>query len=415
MFEAIEIRNWRQFAHVRVDFHPRLTILTGANGAGKTTLLHLLNRHWGWNIQYVSSPRFGKKGKRRYWAGFWNPSTLEDENQEDTETNTYPIGTIEYQEHDPARLSVPRDVDQTFQVNISPMPGLQGVYVPSHRPLYLHHPVDHIPTQVDARQQIFDLYLSEIRNQWTVNRRVKSPAFMLKQSLISLATFSYETDAIVANPEAREAFEGFQRILSIVLPETLGFQRLRVKVPDVILETETGDFSLDAVSGGISALIDVAWQVFLYSTLVDGFVVVIDEPEAHLHPALQQTVLPNLLRAFPTAQFIVASHNPFVVTSAQDSSVYVLRYDGQDKVSSSLLDDVNKAGSANEILRDVLGVESTSARWVDEELRRVLARFARSDLSDESLEVLRQELNRLGLGRFLPQALQELGEREENG
>lgn len=405
MFRAIRVNNWRQFAEVAIDFHPRLTVLTGANGAGKTTLLHLLNRHWGWNIQYVSSPRSGRKGHRRYWAGFWNP---EEAGSEEPDTTTYEIGTIEYAEHPSARLTVPRDVDQTFQVKISPMPGLSGVYVPSHRPLYLHHPVENIPTKVDARKQIFDLYMAEVRNQWAVNRRVKSPSFMLKQSLISLATFSYETEAIAANPEAREAFEGFQEILAVVLPATLGFKQLRVKVPDVILETSTGDFSLDAVSGGVSALIDVAWQVFLYSSLFDEFVVVIDEPEAHLHPALQQSVLPNLLEAFPTAQFIVASHNPFVVTSAQDSAVYVLRYDQQEKVNSFLLGEVNKAGSANEILRDVLGVQSTSAQWVDDELKRVLAAFADADLTEESLERLRQDLNRLGLGRFLPQALDQL-------
>ena len=55
-FRSLRIRSWRQFEDVSIAFHPRLSILTGANGAGKTTLLHLLNRHWGWNIPYVSAP-----------------------------------------------------------------------------------------------------------------------------------------------------------------------------------------------------------------------------------------------------------------------------------------------------------------------------------------------------------------------
>ncbi len=49
----------------------------------------------------------------------------------------------------------------------------------------------------------------------------------------------------------------------------------------------------------------------------DGYsdIILIDEPEAHLHPALQEVILPTLLEAFPDKQFIVATHSPAVVTS----------------------------------------------------------------------------------------------------
>lgn len=405
IFTRLLIHNWRQFGQVEILFHPRLTVFTGANGSGKTTILHLLNRHWGWNIPYVSTPRFTRKGIRQYWAGFWfddsTDSSLPDTPQDD-------IGEIEYSTHPKARLTVPRSVSETFAVNISPQPSVPGVYVPSHRPLYIHQKVEQIPTNVDARQQLFDVYISEIRNRWSINQRVRSPSHMLKQSLISLATFGYGSEAVVPNQEARQTFEGFQQVLSIILPDSLGFRRLRIRVPDVILETATGDFAFDAVSGGISALMDIAWQVFLYSMLAEEFVVAIDEPEAHLHPALQRSVLPNLLQAFPQAQFIVATHNPFVVGSTEDSAVYVLSYDDDRRVYGQLLDQVNKAGTANELLRDVLGLDSTSALWVDAALREVLNRFKDRPLSAEMLEDLRAELDRLGLSTYLPETLQEL-------
>ena len=231
---------------------------------------------------------------------------------------------------------------------------------------------------------------------------------MLKQSLISLATFGYGSESIVANREARRTYEGFQKVLSIILPQSLGFRKLLIQVPDVLLETETGTFAFDAVSGGLSALIDIAWQVFLYSTLADKFVIAIDEPEAHLHPAIQRTVLPNLLEAFPQAQIIVATHNPLVVGSSQDSAVYVLTYDDNRRVRSELLDQVNKAGTANELLRNVLGLESTSALWVEGTLQEILNRLKQRPLSDDLLEELRTELNRLGLSKYLPKALDEL-------
>lgn len=405
IFERIELRNWRQFGNIDIRFDPRLTVLTGANGAGKTTILHLLNRHWGWDIQYVSTPRLTKEGERKYWAGFWSGEEI---GHKSTTASEDVIGAIEYSAHQRNELTVPRSVNETFAVRMSPQPRLPGVYVPSHRPLYTHQKVDHIPTNVDARQQIFEVYMTEIRNRWAPNPRVRSPSYMLKQSLISLAIFGSGGGAVEANEEAKETFEGFQRVLSIILPPSLGFRRLRVRSPDVLLETDTGDFAFDAVSGGISALIDIAWQVFLYSTLSDEFVVAIDEPEAHLHPELQRSVLPNLLKAFPSAQFIVATHNPFIVGSTEDCAVYVLRYGSDRRVYSRLLDRANRAGTANELLREVLGLESTSPLWVQGALRQVLDRFRARRLTAETLEELRSELKRLGLAQYLPETLDGL-------
>jgi len=41
-FQKLTISGWQQFQDIEVDFHDRLTILTGANGSGKTTILNLL-------------------------------------------------------------------------------------------------------------------------------------------------------------------------------------------------------------------------------------------------------------------------------------------------------------------------------------------------------------------------------------
>jgi predicted ATPase len=52
-------------------------------------------------------------------------------------------------------------------------------------------------------------------------------------------------------------------------------------MPDVVLITDSGD---DGASGGLLSLIDIAWQVFLYSQGRSAFTVIFDEPENHLHP-----------------------------------------------------------------------------------------------------------------------------------
>ena len=46
--KRLQIQSWRQFRDLDIEFHARLTIITGGNGAGKTTVLNLLSRHFGW-------------------------------------------------------------------------------------------------------------------------------------------------------------------------------------------------------------------------------------------------------------------------------------------------------------------------------------------------------------------------------
>ncbi|MGB8922932.1 MAG: AAA family ATPase [Pseudomonas sp.] len=60
-------------------------------------------------------------------------------------------------------------------------------------------------------------------------------------------------------------------------------------------------------------------------------VVLIDEVDMHLHPAWQQTVIPDLLGAFPNIQFIVTTHSPQVITSVQAKCIRVLHTVTEDR------------------------------------------------------------------------------------
>jgi predicted ATPase len=413
VFGNLKLYNWRQFARVEIAFHSRLTVLTGANGSGKTTILHLLNRHWGWNLQYVSTPRWDKRGARKYWGGFWDELDESAVAFEPPSTTRREIGRLTYEDGQSAVLRVPENVAEVFAVEIHNQVPVNGVYVPSHRPPYVFQRVDQIPTQLDAKEQIFQTYLNELMARFAASGRTQSPSFRIKSSLISLATFGYGNRAVDRNEDAVRMFEGFEAIMRVVLPSTLGFERLRVRVPDILLDTTSGVFSFDAVSGGVAAIIDLAWQIYMYRQLHHSFVVVIDEPETHLHPALQQRLIPDLLAAFPECQFIVATHNPFMVTSVIDSNVYVLTYNSANRVESSLLDTVNKAASADEVLRDVLGVPHTLPVWAHVRLQEVLAQFTQQPLSEDSLIALRKRMADLGLEHLFPSTLARVVEGAE--
>lgn len=402
MFRRLTLADWRQFSLIDIQFHPRLTVITGANGAGKTTILNVLSRHFGWNIALISRP-YLKRGS----AGLRYSTDLRAHRRPKLSLDDRQVGTIEYGEGS-SPLVFAEDVGHQYEFSIPSIQSMAGVYVSSHRPLYFYQQVQQIPTRLEPSQQIAQAYANELRDFYR-GGRPPSPSFRIKEALITLATFGYGNQVVERNADAVGLFEGFEGILRTVLPESLGFRRFVIRLPEVLLDTTSGEFSLDAISGGVASIVDLAWQVYMFSTTAaDQLHVVIDEPENHLHPELQRSLLPTFLRAFPDAQFVVATHNPFIVGSEPESNVYVLQYGPQRRVYSRLLDLINRSGTADELLRDALGVPTPVGIWVEHRIADIAARYRDEPLTEASLQRLREDLVTLGMSNLLPETLTEL-------
>lgn len=422
MFKRLSIKEWRQFSDVDIAFHKHLTVLTGANGAGKTTILNLLSKSTGWNPQFVSSYKKDEKGVLKYFNSL-NPTAIreylfkrlmslgEKQSVEDK------LGEIEYSDGTIGDLIVPIDIsDGIYHINIANGKTEKGVYISSHRPSFPYKAIKSIPTTVATRKQIYSKYkefnYSFIFDTYR-NADEVSATSLIKETLASLAIFGYGNPSVVPNITARELFEGYINILKIVLPSKLGFKSILVNIPEIMLCTETGDFPIDAVSGGISSIIEITWQLYMFADTSESFVALIDEPENHLHPELQKSFLGNLIKAFPNVQFIVATHNPFMITSQKDSNVYVLNYNDQHRVYSCKLDYVNRAGTSNAILRDVLGIDSTMPTWAAETLENIIEKYSHMDFTNSNLQSFRNELSSIGLSDYIPESIAKVAERKE--
>ena len=61
--------------------------------------------------------------------------------------------------------------------------------------------------------------------------------------------------------------------------------------------------------------LDIAYRSYILNGTTDSEgIVVIDEIDLHLHPALEQVILQCFQETFPNIQFIVSTHSPLVLT-----------------------------------------------------------------------------------------------------
>ena len=165
--------------------------------------------------------------------------------------------------------------------------------------------------------------------------------------------------------------------------------------------TPSGVLPLDVLSQGTQSIIQCLARLTIgyaeYYRFPADFddkpgVLVIDEIDAHLHPSWQRRIIPTLLRHFPKLQIFCSTHSPLMLAGLKAGQVQLLRRGEDGKVSVSTNESDIAGWSADEILRNFLGVptptDMATAAHVSrlEELRR--KDKLTTDESDE-LEVLR--------------------------
>lgn len=297
-------------------------------------------------------------------------------------------------------------------VSVDRQHAIEGIHIGSHRTISPYKEVGYIPSKFSSTEAILDAYISELRNalgyKYGPTGNDTSSMLRMKETLLAAAIYGEGNSSVRSDPTAQRVWSGFQKVLSIVLPPSLGFRKLISAPPEVLIDTDSNEFPIDGLSGGLRALFELAWQIHLKSLNSEVFTVCIDEPENHLHPSLQRSLIPDFLTAFPKVNFIIATHSPFVVSASPEAMVYVLRYNDEGYVVSELLDFQDRSLSAERTLTEVLGLETTSPIWVEEKYNKLLEEYLDSAGTEESASHLITKLFAHGLGRLMPRALTQI-------
>lgn len=224
-----------------------------------------------------------------------------------------------------------------------------------------------------------------------------------EQSIRAEKGLSSEMDSLWKN-----AIRVIQQAIDSVLQET-GWHSLEYSISHgkslVLNHDEYGTLKVELLSDGIRGVLamvgDIAYRCIklnphlgLNAAKETYGIVMIDEVDMHLHPAWQQTILGNLVSAFPKIQFIVTTHSPQVISTVPGHQIRIL--DGNQVYSA---EEGTQGAEASRILKEVFGVELRAQHLeIVKKLNRYLELIDDDKWDSEEALTLRQTLDEWSRG-----------------
>jgi hypothetical protein len=195
--------------------------------------------------------------------------------------------------------------------------------------------------------------------------------------------------------------------------------------PLEIQRASQGTLSVMAMFGIIHQFLEDLGHAAGSPMPADNGIVLIDEVDAHLHPAWQRRIRKLLTDTFPRVQFILSAHSPLIIAGCGAGEVAVLRRSklGAPFVIEELAEDFIGATPAQlydkvfEIEeRDEVYLEYATkrARGEDRKLRAELNALTGKRSTRGLSERERSRLGQLGQEISRIEAVQEVDEREAN-
>ncbi len=203
-----------------------------------------------------------------------------------------------------------------------------------------------------------------------------------------------------------------QQAIDTILESHTGWHTLEYSAEhdELVLEhAEQGKLKVNQLSDGIRNMLalvgDIAYRCYKLNAhhgdqaaLLTHGIVMIDEIDMHLHPEWQQTVLPDLQRAFPNIQFIVTTHSPQVLSSIAASCIRRLDWEtdedsGRKRMVVNPVDQQTMGVASSDVLANVMGIDPVPDVEPARQLSRYLALIQQNLHEEAAGKALRKKLD----------------------
>jgi predicted ATPase len=230
----------------------------------------------------------------------------------------------------------------------------------------------------------------------------------LKQWIVNV---DYQIKDAISRKEPPDEYERllkdfFDVVGKLTTDTKIKFKEVNAQTKEITIITDDGELPIEALSQGMTSLI--GWVGILLQRMYEVYgadkdpkqhyaLVLMDEIDAHLHPAWQQTLIRNLGKIFPKVQFIATTHSPLIVSGMKPEQIIRFARDDNDKVVTYKVEEQMTIGRADQILAsDLFGLQSTMTLNEDleplmDEYHKLLAK-KRDENEEARFRELRQTL-----------------------
>ena len=145
--------------------------------------------------------------------------------------------------------------------------------------------------------------------------------------------FLYSTHKGSLSPQQMSNYQLAVKCFSIINP-TYSFSNVLASSNDIMVRTPQGEIYYEYLSSGFKSILYLLFSIIkeiefrfkehhLTAEQFDG-IILIDEVEIHLHPEWQEQIIQILKNTFPNSQFIITTHSPHVIQTADSNQIMAL-------------------------------------------------------------------------------------------
>lgn len=366
--KEIELKNIGCIRHLHLDFNENMNILCGPNGVGKTTIIESV----------ASMFIYGHPTVKRNVAG--DIGSLHAKIKVDGHIKDKIIEIKKFNPLESENASSFSDLtSKIISIKISRNFGyLKLAAIPSDQPREQ-------PTLWN--ETISGVTFDGVKG-WFVNR------------------YLYSAREGTLSEEQISNYHLAERCFSIINSQ-YRFSRVMGATNDIMVNTPHGEIYFEYLSSGFKSIIYLLFSTIkeiefrfkeqnLKAEDFDG-IILIDEIEIHLHPEWQERIIHILKKTFPCAQFILTTHSPHVIQTAEPNQVMALQLDENNNVSLRTDLQTSKYGfkgwTVEEILYDVMGMHTMRS----EMYHNLIEKFGKAidDENEEEAKSIYAELEQL--------------------
>ena len=206
------------------------------------------------------------------------------------------------------------------------------------------------------------------------------------------------------------ALEAVRKSIEIMLPQITN-PRIKIDpfrfVVDKLIDNKKVEFRINQLSDGYKTVLAMVMDIsarmaeanpHLANSNKSEALIMIDEIDLHLHPRWQQTILIDLQKAFPKAQFIVTTHSPQVLTTVEPQNIQALVLkNGKIEIEKF---DFSWGAKSHELLYKILDVDERPQNLEIVKILNTYIELVDNNLynSDEAIK-LRKTLDEWGAGK----------------